>query len=57
MPPKPPLSTRLVKRHSALVRICHWVNAVAFILLLDERHVQIFNATPAFSILAKWTDL
>ena len=36
---------RLVARHSALVRVCHWVNAVSFVVLLMSG-MQIFNASP-----------
>lgn len=53
MPPNPP-STRLVKRHSVVVRICHWVNAVAFVFLLMSG-MQIFNADPILNF-GKWTD-
>src|SRR5271163_3405946 len=35
---------RLVARHSALVRVCHWVNAVCFVVLLMSG-MQIFNAS------------
>ena len=36
---------RLVVRHSGLVRVCHWVNAVCFVVLLMSG-MQIFNASP-----------
>ena len=36
---------RLIVRHSALVRVCHWVNAVCFVVLLMSG-MQIFNANP-----------
>ena len=36
---------RLVFRHSALVRVCHWVNAICFVVLLMSG-MQIFNASP-----------
>ena len=36
---------RLVFRHSALVRVCHWVNAISFVVLLMSG-MQIFNASP-----------
>jgi thiosulfate reductase cytochrome b subunit len=36
---------RLIARHSALVRVCHWVNAIAFVVLLMSG-MQIFNADP-----------
>ena len=42
MPPRP----RLVKRHSALVRLTHWVNALCLVLLFMSG-LQIFNAHPA----------
>ena len=37
---------RLTKRHSALVRLTHWVNALCLVLLLMSG-LQIFNAHPA----------
>jgi thiosulfate reductase cytochrome b subunit len=40
--------TRVVLRHSALVRVCHWVNAICFLMLLMSG-LQIFNARPALS--------
>ncbi len=40
---------RLVRRHSLLVRITHWVNVVAIFFLLMSG-LQIFNATPALYI-------
>jgi thiosulfate reductase cytochrome b subunit len=39
---------RIVLRHSALVRVCHWVNALCFLILLMSG-LQIFNARPALS--------
>jgi thiosulfate reductase cytochrome b subunit len=39
---------RIVLRHSALVRVCHWVNALSFLILLMSG-LQIFNARPALS--------
>jgi thiosulfate reductase cytochrome b subunit len=36
---------RLIVRHSALVRVCHWVNAICFVVLLMSG-MQIFNASP-----------
>src|SRR5271157_2353827 len=39
---------RVVVRHSALVRICHWVNALCFLMLLMSG-LQIFNARPGLS--------
>jgi thiosulfate reductase cytochrome b subunit len=54
MSPSPPPSTRLVTRHSVVVRICHWINAVAFVFLLMSG-MQIFNADPALNF-GKRTD-
>jgi thiosulfate reductase cytochrome b subunit len=39
---------RIVLRHSAVVRICHWINALCFVFLLMSG-LQIFNARPALS--------
>ena len=39
---------RVVVRHSALVRVCHWVNALCFFMLLMSG-LQIFNARPGLS--------
>ena len=39
---------RVVVRHSALVRVCHWVNALCLLMLLMSG-MQIFNARPALS--------
>jgi thiosulfate reductase cytochrome b subunit len=39
-------SPRVVYRHSALVRLTHWINALCFVLLLMSG-LQIFNAHPA----------
>jgi thiosulfate reductase cytochrome b subunit len=36
---------RVIVRHSVLVRVCHWVNAVCFVVLLMSG-MQIFNADP-----------
>jgi len=36
---------RVIARHSALVRVCHWVNAICFVVLLMSG-MQIFNADP-----------
>ena len=44
--PAPTGGRRLVKRHSLVVRITHWVNVVAIFFLLMSG-LQIFNATPA----------
>ena len=41
-------ASRLVLRHSALVRVCHWVNALCFLMLLMSG-LQIFNARPDLS--------
>ncbi len=43
-----PAAQRLVLRHSALTRICHWINAIAFFALLMSG-LQIFNAHPALN--------
>jgi len=40
--------SRLVDRHSLVVRICHWINAGAFFLLVMSG-LQIFNAHPALN--------
>jgi thiosulfate reductase cytochrome b subunit len=39
---------RTVLRHSLLVRVCHWINALAFFILLMSG-LQIFNAHPSLS--------
>ncbi len=39
---------RIVVRHSGVVRICHWINALCFLMLLMSG-LQIFNARPALS--------
>jgi thiosulfate reductase cytochrome b subunit len=36
---------RVIVRHSPLVRVCHWVNAICFVVLLMSG-MQIFNASP-----------
>jgi thiosulfate reductase cytochrome b subunit len=41
-------TSRLVLRHSALVRVCHWINAICFFFLLMSG-LQIFNAHPALT--------
>ena len=59
---------RLIFRHSAVVRVCHWINAICFLVLLMSG-MQIFNADPAltwgpktnfdkpfFSLLARQND-
>ncbi len=40
--------SRVVLRHSAVVRVCHWVNALCFVMLLMSG-LQIFNAHPSLS--------
>lgn len=42
----PPGPVRLIRRHTLLVRIAHWINAGAFVVLLMSG-LQIFNAHPA----------
>ena len=39
---------RVILRHSVVVRVCHWVNAVCFVVLLMSG-LQIFNADPALT--------
>jgi len=39
---------RVIVRHSALVRVTHWINALCFFFLLMSG-LQIFNADPALS--------
>jgi thiosulfate reductase cytochrome b subunit len=39
---------RLIFRHSAVVRVCHWINAICFLVLLMSG-MQIFNADPALT--------
>jgi thiosulfate reductase cytochrome b subunit len=39
---------RIVLRHSLTVRVCHWINAVCFLVLLMSG-LQIFNAHPALN--------
>lgn len=46
--PTPPRS-RLTKRHSAVVRLTHWINAFCLVLLLMSG-LQIFNAHPALYV-------
>ncbi len=41
-------SGRLIFRHSAVVRVCHWINAICFLVLLMSG-MQIFNADPALT--------
>ena len=42
----PNRETVMVRRHSVLVRVTHWINAIAVIVLLMSG-LQIFNAHPA----------
>jgi thiosulfate reductase cytochrome b subunit len=44
----PPAAPRVVLRHSALTRICHWINAICFFALLMSG-LQIFNAHPTLN--------
>ena len=44
--PQAPSRPGLVKRHSAVVRLTHWLNALCLVLLLMSG-LQIFNAPPA----------
>ena len=37
--------SRIVYRHTVLVRLCHWINALCFVILLMSG-LQIFNANP-----------
>ena len=48
----PPVEARWFRRHSGLVRVTHWVNALCFIFLLMSG-LQIFNAHPALYIGAQ----
>ena len=45
---RPAAVPRVVVRHSALVRVCHWINALCFLMLLMSG-LQIFNARPGLS--------
>jgi thiosulfate reductase cytochrome b subunit len=49
-----PSRGELVRRHSGLVRVCHWINAIAFVFLLMSG-LQIFNANPQLNF-GKTTD-
>ena len=40
--------SRIILRHSAVVRVCHWINALCFLILLMSG-LQIFNAHPSLS--------
>ncbi len=44
-----PDGTVLVRRHSGVVRITHWINVVVLFFLLQSG-LQIFNATPALYV-------
>ena len=46
--PRARAAPALVLRHSVLVRVCHWVNALCFFILLMSG-LQIFNAHPSLS--------
>ena len=45
LPARDATAVRVIVRHSPLVRVCHWVNAICFIVLLMSG-LQIFNASP-----------
>jgi thiosulfate reductase cytochrome b subunit len=45
---RPVAMPRVVVRHSAVVRVCHWINALCFLMLLMSG-LQIFNARPDLS--------
>jgi hypothetical protein len=44
-PITPTIGDRVVIRHSVIVRICHWINAICLFVLLISG-LQIFNAHP-----------
>ncbi len=44
----PRVISRIILRHSAVVRVCHWINALCFLILLMSG-LQIFNAHPSLS--------
>jgi thiosulfate reductase cytochrome b subunit len=46
--PAAPSGERVIYRHTLLVRVTHWINAVCFFLLLMSG-LQIFNAYPALN--------
>ena len=48
-PPDLPAAERWYRRHSALLRVTHWINAVCFTLLLMSG-LQIFDAHPALYV-------
>ncbi len=39
---------RVIVRHSVVVRVCHWINVLCFLMLLMSG-LQIFNARPGLS--------
>ncbi|KJC50430.1 HupC [Bradyrhizobium sp. LTSP885] len=47
--PDSPVAERWYRRHAALVRVTHWINAVCFTLLLMSG-LQIFDAHPALYV-------
>jgi len=47
--PDPPVPERRFRRHSGLVRLTHWINALCFTVLLMSG-LQIFNAHPALNV-------
>jgi thiosulfate reductase cytochrome b subunit len=42
------IAPRVIRRHSVLTRVCHWINALCFFMLLMSG-MQIFNAYPALN--------
>src|SRR5271169_5105878 len=44
-PITPAMGGRVVVRHSVIVRVCHWINALCLFVLLMSG-LQIFNAHP-----------
>ena len=46
--PAAPVGARVIYRHTLLVRVTHWINAICFVLLLMSG-LQIFNAYPALN--------
>jgi hypothetical protein len=45
LPARAAPAARVIVRHSPLVRVCHWVNAICVVVLLMSG-MQIFNASP-----------
>src|SRR3984957_12418860 len=45
----PPATERWYRRHSALLRVTHWINVICFALLLMSG-LQIFDAHPALYV-------